>query len=57
MERVMIFSSSAVMRPLEYGKRPKPTSWRTVRRVTKWFSWRRMDTILARSADLVDVTS
>ena len=57
MASLMMPSSFGVSRPLEYGKRPKPTSCRTVRRVTKWFSCRRMDTIFARSADLVDDTS
>lgn len=32
-------------------------SWRTVSRVMKWFSCRRMDSTLARSADLVEATS
>ena len=53
----MISSSAAVRRPLEWGKRPNPTSCRIVRRVMKWFSWRRMDTIFARSFDFVDDTS
>ncbi|SIG62503.1 Uncharacterised protein [Mycobacteroides abscessus subsp. abscessus] len=55
--REMISSSAVVSRPFEYGKRPKPTSCRIVSRVMKWFSWRRMETIFARSFDFVEATS
>ena len=53
----MTSSSAVVSRPFECGNRPKPTSCRIVSRVMKWFSWRRMDTIFARSFDFVELTS
>ena len=43
--------------PWSRGSGRNPTSCRIVSRVMKWFSWRRIDTIFARSFDFVEDTS